>query len=125
MLSKEAEQLLPKLRWPGNRIQLESFLERLILCAPRRSIGAEEIRTLYTELYGEKKGTEARNTMPDRQPMPMSSADPAGLRVTEQLEREQLVQSLARNFGNRSKTAEELGISKTTLWRKLKQYKIS
>ena len=131
VLSKEAEQLLTKLRWPGNRIQLESFLERLILCARKRSIGAEEIRTLYTELYGDAAGAEPCSQKSGaQQPMPMSSAEPAGLRSTdelrgtEKLEREQLVQSLARNFGNRSKTAEELGISKTTLWRKLKQYRL-
>ena len=131
VLSKEAEQLLTKLRWPGNRIQLESFLERLILCARKRSIGAEEIRTLYTELYGDAAGAEPCSQKSGaQQPMPMSSAEPAGLRSTdelrgtEKLEREQLVQSLARNFGNRGKTAEELGISKTTLWRKLKQYRL-
>ncbi|MBR1709589.1 MAG: hypothetical protein IJ719_12285, partial [Clostridia bacterium] len=31
---------------------------------------------------------------------------------------------LRRNFGNREKTAAELGISKTTLWRRMKKYGI-
>ncbi len=123
VLTKEAEQLLTKLRWPGNRIQLESFLERMILCARKRSIGAEEIRILYTELYGEEAVTEAPGKAEaPQQAMPMSSAEDAGLRGTEQLEREQLLTCLARNFGNRTRTAEALGISKTTLWRKLKKF---
>ena len=32
--------------------------------------------------------------------------------------------ALKRNFGNRQQTAEELKISKTTLWRKMKKYGI-
>ena len=38
------------------------------------------------------------------------------------LSRQMLVKALERNNGNRSKAAQELGISDRTLYRKLKQY---
>ncbi|MCZ7615842.1 MAG: hypothetical protein M5T52_20395 [Ignavibacteriaceae bacterium] len=42
----------------------------------------------------------------------------------EQVEK-QLIQSTLRKYnGNRSQTATELGINKTTLWRKMKKYKL-
>jgi PAS domain S-box-containing protein len=36
-----------------------------------------------------------------------------------------LEETLVRNLGNRAKTAEELGIDRTTLWRKMKKYGIN
>ena len=39
---------------------------------------------------------------------------------TQETEREHLLAVLRRNFGNKRKTAAELGISTTTLWRRLK-----
>ena len=46
---------------------------------------------------------------------------PESLNLNDQ-ERQAIVKALERNNGNRSKTAEELGISSRTLYRKLKQY---
>ena len=40
------------------------------------------------------------------------------------MERERIVRVLAECMGSREKAAEKLGISKTTLWRKLRQYQI-
>ena len=39
-----------------------------------------------------------------------------------ELSRQMLVKALERNNGNRSKAAQELGISDRTLYRRLKQY---
>ena len=40
------------------------------------------------------------------------------------MERERIVRVLAECMGSREKTAAKLGISKTTLWRKLRKYQI-
>ncbi len=145
VLTKEAEQFLTKCSWPGNRIQLESFLERLILCARKRNIGAEEVRTLYGMLYdGEMQaapetGSGAAVTTAVETEEPVRAAGnavkvveytaaqtdkgtAAALSAAEQLEKTRLMDCLSRNLGNRTRMAAELGISKTTLWRKLKQY---
>ena len=46
---------------------------------------------------------------------------PESLNLNDQ-ERQVIIKALERNNGNRSKTAQELGISSRTLYRKLKQY---
>ncbi len=49
------------------------------------------------------------------------SAEPENLNLND-LSRQMLVKALERNNGNRSKAAQELGISDRTLYRRLKQY---
>ncbi len=50
---------------------------------------------------------------------------PAPTRSLEEAERETIVETLARNNGNKRKTAEDLNISIRTLYRKLQDYEIS
>ncbi len=42
----------------------------------------------------------------------------------QELESEMILAALQRNDFDRTKTADELGIHKTTLWRKIKKFKI-
>lgn len=107
VLTKEARKLLLEYPWPGNYIQLQTFLERMVLSAPARTVRDSYVQGLLQSLYPP--------------PPPREEEDPA-----ESLPREAqlLSEALARNNGSRAATAEELGISKTTLWRKMKQYRI-
>jgi DNA-binding NtrC family response regulator len=45
-----------------------------------------------------------------------------GVMPKRENEREVIAEALRRNHGNRTKAAGELGIHRTTLWRKLKMY---
>ncbi|WP_251388104.1 sigma-54-dependent Fis family transcriptional regulator [Mediterraneibacter agrestimuris] len=92
--------------WPGNEIQLTAFLERLFLTAPHKSIGEAYVRYLLDELY----------------PVQTDSPDPVSMYYHP--EAEQLKTMLTKYHGNRKKIADELGISTTTLWRRLKKYGI-
>jgi len=49
---------------------------------------------------------------------------PSGLSRWEQAERANILGELARQMGNKTKTARELGIAKSTLFEKLKKYGI-
>jgi two-component system C4-dicarboxylate transport response regulator DctD len=49
---------------------------------------------------------------------------PSGLSRWEQAERTNILGELARQMGNKSKTARELGIAKSTMFEKLKKYGI-
>ena len=44
--------------------------------------------------------------------------------TVQDLERDRILKTISKNMGNREKTAVELGISKTTLWRKLRKYNL-
>ena len=147
VLTKDAMKTIAGLSWNGGRIQLESFLERLVITADHRSIRPDDITSLYETIYGTEAlapGTEAgrssdggaMNAGEQHEDAELSlggtakadavrsdaGANPA-LSV-QAMERERIVRVLAECMGSREKAAEKLGISKTTLWRKLRQYQI-
>lgn len=97
--------------WPGNYIQLERFCERLVLSAPCRSIDERLLTALASEM------------LPARQSMASSSETPYFLEVNR--EAAEIVAALTKNLGKRRETAQELGISTSTLWRKIKKYNIT
>ena len=107
VLTKEARKRLTDYPWPGNYIQLRSFLERMVLTAPSRTVNASYVSALLLELY---PNTPAADPQAPQEPLASE-----GVRLAE---------VLSRNGGNRAAAAAELGISKTTLWRRMKQYGI-
>lgn len=106
VLTKEARKVLMSYPWPGNYIQLDAFLERMCLTAPSRTIKDSYVRDLLEELY------------PDQITLPETAEQqPSG-------EAARIIEALSRSGGNRAAAAAELGISKTTLWRRMKQFGI-
>ena len=140
VLTEAARETIEALPWPGSRIQLDSFLERLVLTAEKRSITDRMVAVLYEELYGRDpfdanagsrpaEGTSGRSRTGDRAPeypgkgLAENNSNREAATAAS-LERDLLLRTLAEHFGNREKTAASLGISKTTLWRKLRKYGI-
>ncbi|MBI4608514.1 MAG: sigma-54-dependent Fis family transcriptional regulator, partial [Candidatus Rokubacteria bacterium] len=103
-LSREALTLLARYRWPGNVRELEHAVERAVILAPGPEITASDLG-----LYPAAGGQAAAG--PPQMP-------PA------QLERERILKALERAGGNQSEAARALGINRTTLWRKLREYGI-
>lgn len=133
VLTKGARRLLEEYPWPGNLFQIESFLDRLVLTAQKRSLDETAVAGLLERLYpredlsfhmGEENGCEI--CAGERQGQRLSSSGSVGgyYARTYQEESRQIMESLARFGGSREKTAEELGISKATLWRHMKKYGI-
>ena len=108
VLTREARRLLMDYPWPGNYIQLRAFLERMVLTAPARTVNDGYVRSLLEELY----------------PLPVVRAHGQALPAAVSPEAARLAEVLSRNGGSRAAAAAELGISKTTLWRRMKQYGI-
>ena len=99
-------------RIPGNRVQLEAYMNRLVLTAEKRSIDEIMVRSLHDRLYPEQSRIQEDSV-------------PSGLSGPIRGEEERLIrQALARFNGNRERTADSLNISKATLWRKMKKYNI-
>jgi len=105
-LGAEVADQLQRYDWPGNVRELRNAMERVVAL----SVGARvELEDLPEDV---------------RVALPASS--PTGqVRTLEELEREYILAVLARNGGNRTRTAQELGIGATTLYRKLKGYEPS
>lgn len=109
ILTMAAKEILMHYDWRGNELQLKYFMDCMILSARKRKIEGDYVRGLLTRLYpviAQKDGQEY-------------------LVVYQDKRAEELLKVLRRHHGNRDAAAQELGISKTTLWRHMKKYGIS
>jgi sigma-54 dependent transcriptional regulator, acetoin dehydrogenase operon transcriptional activator AcoR len=98
--SPEAMQLLLRTSWPGNTEQLWQVLRRIV---HRRRTGTINVADLPPECL-----TVSRRL----------------LGPLESMQRDAIVQSLLDYHGDKVKTAESLGMSRATIYRKIHQYGI-
>lgn len=100
----EAMERLKGFQYPGNIRQLRNIVERAAIYSSDNVITMETIEEVLQEenIFSKEPVTAA----PARPDMAM--------------ERIQILDMLERNGGNRQKTAEALGMSRSTLWRKCK-----
>jgi two-component system response regulator HydG len=93
--------------WPGNVRQLRNVVEAAVIMARESTLDASSARVPA----GEPDGV--------RQPL----VAPPGLTFAD-IEREVLSQTLRRLEGNRTLTADALGLSRRTVQRKIQEYKL-
>lgn len=117
VLTNGARGMLLAYPWPGNLFQIESFCDRLVLTAPRRSLDEIAVGKLLEELYPE----ELRKAKEQKED---SAAEYRKVFYGDHQEAQRIARTLQKYGGNREKTAKELGISKATLWRHRKKYGI-
>jgi PAS domain S-box-containing protein len=111
--------------WPGNIRELQNVVERTLLVTEN---GYITVDCLPREVVG-STGTNTRdNFAMDYQdvaalPPSLSNRSTRKLQVGEQ-EKEKIIRTLDKHGGNVSKTAAEFGMSRNTLYRKMKSYDI-
>ncbi|MDR1109098.1 MAG: sigma-54 dependent transcriptional regulator [Spirochaetaceae bacterium] len=106
-LGSGAEEKLRSYSFPGNVRELENILERALIFCEGNEIRGEDI-----DLHRETSAAAAR-------PLPAPEADGRSL---EELEKEAIIAALARAGGNRTRAAEELGVSRKTILNKTRAY---
>ena len=110
-LSKEASKILEAHSWPGNVRELENTMHRAVLLGSGEEISSEAIMITGA-------GAKNANESPDTD---SSAAGLVGHTVAE-VERHLIIDTLLHCLGNRTHTANILGISIRTLRNKLKLY---
>ncbi len=103
--------------WPGNVRELDNLIERVVVCAPTEALtpdmAYQRLRTVAPELFA---------TAPDAPGIgPVTRADGELRMAQRQGEREHILATLAACAGDKALACQRLGISRTTLWRKLRQ----
>jgi DNA-binding NtrC family response regulator len=114
-LSEEARALLLAHRWPGNIRELRNMMERALLLSAGGTIRPEHLP--LENLTGRPDplhGALARATA--------AGEPPSELTAEEQAERARIVDALAAAYGNQTRTAEVLGISRRWLITKMERY---
>ena len=102
--SPDALDLLRAYSWPGNVRELKNVIERALNMASSETITEADLPATITV------------KAPPALRRPLVS--------TAQNDREQLLTTLDRCRWNQSRAAASLGISRTTLWRKLRELRI-
>ncbi len=102
-VTPEALAVMSAYHWPGNVRELENAVERAVNVASGELITPDDLPATLTL---------ARST---RSPTPESASED---------ERARLVATLDRCRWNQSRAAASLGMSRTTLWRKLREHRI-
>jgi len=101
--------------WPGNVRHLENIIERSIVICKGEEIDINIIREAMSGAPGFMSGfLDEENENAD-------SVITANKKVINQIEYDMINRVLKENKGNKILTAENLGISTTTLWRKMKK----
>jgi DNA-binding NtrC family response regulator len=106
-LAPETVERLLRYPWPGNVRELENAMERAVILARGSAVTPEDLPPHVAA---------GLNLGP-------SPALPRQTTLAE-AERDLILQTLERFGRNHSAAAEALGIGRTTLWRKLKEYEI-
>ena len=109
-ISDSALALLMGYNFPGNVRELENIIEHAFVLCRGNQIKEEH---LPQEVH---EGISVQSNHQETQ----SIESPLG-----RAEAAKIIETLRKHGGNRRKTAFELGINKTTLWRKIKKYGIS
>lgn len=120
-LTKAAIAEIRNYPWYGNVRHLKSFCERLVALANQNELDVAIIkRQLENELLPSHYSQELIPSPVTETPVPNEIYyNPSKTDYSVQI-----VELLQHYQGNRSKVAEHLGISRTTLWRQMKQYHI-
>jgi DNA-binding NtrC family response regulator len=133
-LSPEAEGMLLRHPWPGNVRELENAIHRAVLLAEGSAIGTDAVE-LMTPTSVAAMAAPITAAMPEAAPQMAPQAQPimsvgasrgasalVGRRM-EEVERELILETLSHCLGNRTRSAEMLGISIRTLRNKLHEYR--
>ncbi|MGB3800398.1 MAG: helix-turn-helix domain-containing protein [Lewinella sp.] len=102
-LSTEAQSWLRRQTFPGNIRQLQNLIERTAILNPDESITAEQLQR--------QSGGPGVTT----------NFAPSGITL-EQMEINMIRTALARNDGEITATARELGLTRAALYRRIEKY---
>ena len=112
-LSDEAVASLKRHRWPGNVRELENAIERACILSDTMNLEPADLGLVVNDAD---------------EPDALAQLDLSGTlsdvahRVLRVIERRKIQNALQANAGNKSKTAEDLGVSYKTLLNKMKEY---
>jgi two-component system nitrogen regulation response regulator NtrX len=110
-LAPEAAARLRQYAWPGNVRELRNVIERLMIMVAGDTITAQDLAFLGRDGVPEPPADEGPA-------VPLAEA-------RERFERDYILQTLAAQQGNMSRTADVLGVERSNLYKKLRAFGIA
>ena len=107
-LDPKAEKKLLEAPWPGNIRELQHAIEKAVILSSGKKLMADDFLL-------SKRETVYRGSRKDKS---------QGNLTIEQMERKMITDALDKNEGNLSKAALQLGVTRQTLYNKMKRYNL-
>ena len=113
-VSPSVMQALMEFNFPGNVRELQNIIEHAFVLCDTGLIDVQHLpRDVTTKLEGTLSDTPSANDKTVSPRTSLAATEVAAIRA-----------ALAHNRGHRARTASDLGISPSTLWRKMRRYSI-
>ncbi len=109
--TRETVSMLMQHHWPGNIRELKNMVERLLIMTPEQSIHPRDVHMFLGGSGEPPQNVAGMNS--DYQDLPFKEA-------RKQFEHDYLKTRLQRNKGNISKTAQQIGMERSHLHKKVK-----
>jgi transcriptional regulator of acetoin/glycerol metabolism len=116
--------LLARYSWPGNVRELRNLVENLALMSTSRTVSVADFPEDFVEELSAAPvvGTTAA-AVPPAAAQGGGDRDDAGVERLEETERRLIGQAIAASGGNLALAAAKLGVSRSTIYRKVQQYR--
>jgi PAS domain S-box-containing protein len=120
-LSHAAQRMLLDYSWPGNVRELENCIEHALAMSRGSLLKSTDfpVTVVDNRKPGPKESPPGKQTGETRQNKALFFLKPWELE-----ERKAMEEALLRHKGNRGAAAKDLGISRSTLWRKIRLYQL-
>ncbi|MCB1025188.1 MAG: sigma-54-dependent Fis family transcriptional regulator [Acidobacteria bacterium] len=121
-ISRQALDSLIAYSWTGNVRQLRNCLERAVLLSDHGKITNKELPPEVVFNTNEPNISVSYHQAQENSTTNFQNSSPANLK---DVEKEQIISALEKTGWHRGKTAELLGISSSTLYRRLREYDLA
>ena len=112
VLAESAKQYLSEYHWSGNIRELQNFIERLVVVTKERVV---KLETVVKFLISPNQSQA--NTV-----LPVANTE---IKSAEESEKSAIIKALQHTHYNQKEAAKLLGINRSTLYRKLKTYRLT
>jgi DNA-binding NtrC family response regulator len=130
-VTPQASQLLEKFNWPGNVRQLENTIFRAVVLCDGAELDVCDFPQIAAAMGMDTGARPSASSPASEGPAARPAASPYGLSVTDaagnirkfvEMESEIIRMAISRYNGHMSEVARRLGIGRSTLYRKLKEF---